>query len=76
MNLKLSVDVREVDEQERVRTGVSDESLKDPVYNNHQSLVVQSFLQLLGLPPGLRQLGGGGGEGGEEAEQEPDLVHS
>ena len=75
MNLELSIDVREVDEQERIRTGFSDESLKDPVYNNHHSIVVQSFLQLLGLSPGLRQLGVGGGEGGEEAEQEEDLHH-
>ena len=75
MDLELSVDVGEVDQEQRIRVGVSDESLEDPVNDDHQGVVVQSFLELLGLPPGLRELGAGGGEGGEEGEDDPEAGH-
>ena len=78
MNLKLSVDVREVDEKERVGAGVSNDSLQDAVDDDDQRLVVESFLELPGLPPGLGQPRLGGGEAGEEGEdggQRPELLH-
>ena len=61
MNLKLTVDIGEVYQQERVWAGVSNDSLQDAIDDDDERLVVESFLQLPGLPPGLRQprLGGG-----------------
>ena len=78
MNLKLGVDIREVDEEERVGAGVSNDPLQDAVNDHHQRLVVESFLELPGLPPGLGQPRLGGGEAGEEGEdggQRPELLH-
>ena len=78
MNLKLGVDIREVDEEERVGAGVSNDPLQDAVNYHDERLVAQSFLQLPRLPPGLRQPRLGGGEAGEEGEeggQHPGLLH-
>ena len=78
VNLKLSVDIREVYEQKGVGAGVSNDSLQDAVDDDDQRLVAESFLELPGLPPGLRQSGLGGDEAGEEGEdggQHPELLH-
>ena len=78
MNLKLSVYIREVYEQKGVGAGVSNDSLQDAVDDDDQRLVAESFLQLPGLPPGLRQPRLGGGQAGEEGEdgwQHPELLH-
>ena len=78
MNLKLTVDIREVYQQERVRTGVSNDSLQDAIDDDDEGLVVESFLQLPGLSPGLRQPRLGGREAGEDGDdggQQPELLH-
>ena len=75
VNLKLSVDIREVDKKQRIGIGISDESLQDPINDNYKCLVVQSLLQLLGLSPVLRELCKGGGQAGEDWEEDPGPVH-
>ena len=78
VNLKLGVDIREVYQQERVGAGLPNDSLQDAVDDDDQRLVAESFLELPGLPPGLRQPRHGGGQAGEEGEgggQHPELLH-